>query len=79
MARPRKEIEPTEDRYLKVQRVLGQKVTRIMDCEYWQQFPEIYEKLMKYEIVELPESLIKKIYGIKLIENTEIEIEKEEE
>ena len=50
-----------------------------MDCEYWQQFPEIYEKLMKYEIVELPSSLIKELYGIKLIENTEIEDKKEEE
>ena len=81
MARPKKIVEPQEESYVKVQRVMGQKVTRIMDCEYWRQFPEIYDSIMRYNIEEIPYSIFKEIYGVRLIENqTEIEqIEKVEE
>lgn len=73
MGRPRKEIEPTEDRYFKVQRVLGQKVTRFMDCEYWQQFPEIYNSIMSYNIEEIPYSIFKQVYGLKEVKDEQIE------
>lgn len=72
MARPRKE-EVQEEVYIKVQRVLGQKVTRFMDLEYWQQFPEIYESIMKYNIEEIPLSIFKQTYGLKEIKEEQIE------
>lgn len=79
MGRPRKETEPLEDKYVKVQRVLGQKVNRIMDTEYFREFPEIYTNLMRYNIVELPESVFKELKGIKLVIEENFEIKKEEE
>ena len=78
MARPKKEIEPKEDSYIKVQRVMGQKVTRMIDCEYWRQFPEIYENIMRYKIEELPLSVFKQVYGLKEVKEVE-QIEKDEE
>lgn len=82
MGRPRKIQEENEEEiYLKVKRVDGQKVTRMMDCPYFQEFPETYEKLMRYNVVELPKSVIKSIYGIKEVEINESEFNdmKEEE
>jgi len=75
MGRPRKE-EIQEDSYIKVQRVLGQKVTRVMDSKYFQEFPDIYEKLMRYNVVELPMSVFKELKGLKI---AEVETEKVEE
>lgn len=80
MPRIKKETEPLEDKFIKVKRVLGQKVNRVMDTEYFREFPEIYENLMRYNIVELPESLVKELKGIKVVDDDEnFEIKKEEE